>query len=101
LAVLFVPYGLRLYLRRRKMYKGETNRQAVACWCEISRLSKLLKQPIPEELEELAEKAKFSQHTLTADELAKFHEQLVALQAVQKEKGWLFRILFRWFFATE
>jgi hypothetical protein len=51
------------------MYTGNRNRRALACWREVRRYKRVLKLPVPQELEQLAEKAVFSQHTLTGEEL--------------------------------
>ena len=63
-------------------------------------MNKLTKQPIPRELEELAEKAKFSQHTLTEGELAQFDTWLEQAQQALSKKPWLLRLALRLIWAV-
>ena len=63
---------LRLELRRRRREKLKPNQLALELWRETKRYAKLLGTSAPEQLRELAEKAKFSQHTLTREELSSF-----------------------------
>lgn len=94
-AVLFGQYPLRLRLRQKRRHSGSPNRQALFRWRETEQLSRLDKTPPPEGLHQLAQKAKFSQHTMTQEELAQFdayrEETLRRLQA----RGLLRQILYR------
>lgn len=67
--VLWGQYTIRFRLRLKKQRIGAPNAQALARWREIHLLGRLLKAEPPENLLELAEKARFSQHILTKDEL--------------------------------
>lgn len=69
-------WQLRLELRRRKQRRGKPNARALALWREVEKLSRLLKETPDPELLALAQKAKYSQHTLRRDELARFHAYL-------------------------
>ena len=60
---------IRIRLRLRKQNAGHWNVRALARWQEICRLCRLLKEQPPENMLELAEKARFSQHTITREEL--------------------------------
>ena len=62
---------VRIALRRRTL-TGGPNRRALGLWQDVERISAFLKQEPPEELLELAQKAKFSQHQLTKEELHRF-----------------------------
>lgn len=97
--LLISQRGLRLGHRRRRMHKGEPNAQALARWRYILRLRRLLDRTIPQELRELAERAAFSQHTLTRDELAQFDAWLEAAKADLQEKPWALRWIYKWIFA--
>jgi transglutaminase-like putative cysteine protease len=92
-------FALRRGRRRRKMKTGHHNARALASWREILRYEKLLKLPAPESLLELAEKAKFSQHTLTDDELAEFDGYLKECREKLGEKPWILRSILRLVFA--
>lgn len=82
--------------RRKKCREGDPNSRALALWRETLRVGKVLKIPTPELLEELAQKAKFSQHTLTEEELELFESYLRSAQNVCRAKPWYAKILYRW-----
>lgn len=63
---------VRIRLRRMRLRRGTANDQALICWQEAGLLARQLNDPMPEELERLAEKAAYSQHILSAEELARF-----------------------------
>lgn len=94
-------YSLRISLRKHRRRRADTNRKALEDWREVTRLSRLLRQTVPEELEELAEKAKFSQHTLTQTECDAFCQQITALQGVLRSKNPFWRFILKLVFAIE
>ena len=53
-------------IRKRRLAQDDTNAAVICAWRFVTRMTK---QP-PEEIEELALKARFSQHTITEDERA-------------------------------
>lgn len=65
----------------------EPNKQALALWHNLERACRALKQAPPEEMRALAEKARFSQHTLTAQELHKMHSALTAIHRRMHKKN--------------
>jgi len=73
-AVILQRY-LRLYFRIRKLKKGEANQRALQHWQYLCRLWRYTGQEPPEEIQQLAEKAKFSQFTLTREELKAFEDR--------------------------
>lgn len=98
--LLTVQRGLRRTLIRMACRTGEPNAQALARWREAERLAKLLREPPPEELAALARKAKFSQHTLTAEELAKFDAYHRAAIRRLRQKPWYLRVVYAYVFAA-
>ncbi len=94
-------YLLRRRLRSRRMHRGHPNQRALARWREVLRISKLVKEKPPQQLLELAEKARFSQHTLTVAERMEFDRHLD--QAAEKigQMPWLKRWLIRLIWAVE
>lgn len=92
---------IRLELRRRWYSRRGTNGRALLKWREVVCCARLLKQKPPKEPEMLAQKAKFSQHTLTQEELNVFDRQLAAYRRSLREKPWYLRLLFRYVFAME
>lgn len=89
----------RLRLRRQSQRRGKPNSRALACWRELVVLSRLLHEPASREAEELAQKAKFSQHILTAEELAVFGEHLRHNRRRLKEEVWYKQLIYRYVFA--
>ena len=77
--------------------RGTTNRQAVARWRYVRKAAKRLKLPVPERLQLLAEKAVFSQHTLTVEEVAEFDLWLQQAKRQILTKPWYIRLAL-WFF---
>ncbi len=98
--LLLGQWQLRLRLRYRRLQRGSTNQQALACWAYTRRLAKCLRQAPPEDLLELAQKAKFSQHTITPQELACFSAYFAESTRRVKEKNWLLRLWYRLVFAV-
>ena len=70
-AAIILQRMIRIALRRRTL-TGGPNRRALGLWQEVERISAFLKREPPEELLELAQKAKFSQHQLTKEEVRQF-----------------------------
>lgn len=65
-------YRLRLYVKMRWRGKLSSNDLAVARWQEAVRYARLLGEIADKELFDIAQKARFSQHAITAEELARF-----------------------------
>lgn len=92
-------YVLRRNKRHKRMTTGANNARALAMWRESLRFGRILKLPLPEDLLMLAEKAKFSQHTLTDGELAAFAIYLQECNGKLGEKPWIWRGILRLIFA--
>lgn len=99
LALLEGQRQLRIRLRRGFQHRGIPNAQALARWREAELLAKLLKEPAPENLEFLAQKAKFSQHTLTSEDLLTFESYLRPARKRLGQKRWYWRLVYRYVFA--
>lgn len=91
---------IRLDLRRKRQRKGETNTQALYRFREAARLARLLKETPAEELIELAQKAKYSQHALTAEELQQFDSYCRSCLRRLKEKPLWLRLVYRYIYAV-
>ena len=110
LAVLFIPAllaltataqrSVRIHLRRRRQETARPNARGLAMWQETELLSKLLHQPPPEALEALAQKAKFSQHTLTAEELEQFTAYLTDARHRLEQTPWYLRLVYMYLYAA-
>lgn len=91
---LWGQYRLRIWAKRRYLRRGSPNQRALSCYRLIRRRSRLLKTPIPERMTELAEKAKFSQHTLAKAELRELDGHLESLGTKLTRNSPLLRFLF-------
>lgn len=70
---LILQWRLRVHLRRVRRRRGGHNARALACWQEVTlycRLQKITPEPA---LHTLALKARFSQYTLTREEVGQFY----------------------------
>ena len=90
-AAIILQRMVRIALRRRTL-TGGPNRRALGLWQEVERISAFLKQEPPEELLELAQKAKFSQHQLTKEEVRQFTAWLKAAKKDLRGRSLIQRI---------
>lgn len=103
LAICFVVVGqivLRQRLRSKRMHTGHPNQRALARWRMVLRMSRLIKEQPPEALHELAEKARFSQHTLTVGERMEFDRYFDRAEARLNKMHWCKRLLIRLLWAV-
>lgn len=91
---------LRIRLWRKKQTEGSANQRSAACFQELELLLRLLKRSMPEEVEQLAEKALFSQHTLTREELGLFITCQMACRRALRQQVWWKKLLYRYWFAV-
>lgn len=71
-AAVFIQRSLRLRRWKKRLADTQPNERALLLWQDAEHLANLLKTQPPKRLLELAEKAKFSLHTLQAEELQQF-----------------------------
>lgn len=99
--VVALPVGIILQwqIRRRnvkrRLKKGDCRQKVISRWGYLTQLWKLLKEPAHEDLLELAQRAKFSNHTITQEDVQRFDS------AIDETKGKLRRhnILKRLYYA--
>lgn len=91
---------IRLELRRRNRCRGHPNARALARWRELGLLCALLKEAPPPAAEELAQKAKYSSHTLTREELAVLEGAISDARQSLRARPWYLRILYKYIFAA-
>ena len=89
---------VRIALRRRAIL-SDANHRALALWHDVERLSAVLKQDPPEDLLALAQKAKFSQHNLTKEELHQFTEWLKEARQKLNQRPIIYRLWCRYVLA--
>ena len=95
-----VQRSARLHLRRRRQQSGTTNDQALQRFREAERLARLLKETPAEELIDLAQKAKYSQHEITSEELQHFDSYCRSCLRRLKEKPLYRQLIYRYFHAA-
>ena len=97
-AAVWLQSELRIRRKRTAWNRGQPNQQALARWAQVRQLALVLHVPVPESLHTLAQKARFSQHTLTDGELAEFDAFRASAWAeaapVNTLKKWLLRLVF-------
>lgn len=92
---------LRIYWKQTLWNSGRPNERTLSRWRQTCSLAKILKQPYPEELNNLAQKAKFSQHRIQPEELQQFEDYRSLLIERINEKAWYHRIIAKWIFAID
>lgn len=92
---LLLQYPLRLKLHQKLRCQGKPNAQALRRWQETQMLSKLRREQPPEMLHILAQKAKFSQHTLTGEELHLFEDYRRASIQWMQNRSWYHQLVYR------
>lgn len=103
--ILFVLFAilyqrsLRIALHRKRLAKAKPNALALLLWQDALLCSKLLSEAPPHALELLAEKAKYSNHTLTAQELTQFEQYLRTARTHLRRKPPYLRAIHKWIFA--
>lgn len=100
LGLLLQAY-LRIFRKRKLWNGGEPNARTIWRWRQTRRLANLLGQYYPEELDDLAKKARFSQHEMQPDELEKFEEYRLSIMDAIAEKPWYQRMFYKWILAID
>lgn len=101
-AVLFGWRMIVLSARAVSFTRGSTNRRAVHYYRHIALLARLGKTEVPEELEQLAQKARFSQHKLTDDELEQFAQYADSLtQTLVQQAAPVRRVIYRMLYVLQ
>ena len=97
----FIPLQAyaRIYWKRTLWNRGRPNERTMIRWRQTRSLANLLKKPYPEALDNLAQKAKFSQHKIQPEELQQFEEYRLSLIEMVAEKPWHQRMIFKWILA--
>ena len=100
LGVLALQRLVRRILRRQKAGRGDGSRRCLMLWQEAERMAKLLGEKPPEELLAAAQKASFSQHTLTEEELVPFENYFRRCRRKLSRAPWYRRLVYKWIYAV-
>lgn len=100
MGILAVLRSIRLHLRRKRQRTGSPNAQALHRFREAERLARLLKETPAEELIDLAQKAKYSQHEITPEELQHFDSYCRSCLRRLKEKPLHRQLIYRYLYAV-
>ena len=93
---LEVQRAIRLRLRRKKRAGATPNELALLYWAEGVRHAKHLKCLPEQRLYDLAQMAKYSQHTVSPEQLQLFAEAEQRAVAQLKKRNFLLRLYYRW-----
>ncbi|MBQ6890479.1 MAG: transglutaminase domain-containing protein [Oscillospiraceae bacterium] len=94
-ALVLGQWQLRLALSRRALKRQRGNRRALAYWRRLEKLCQKLGQTPPENLLELAQKAKFSNHTLSREEFIQLRSFCASREVKLRQKPWYKQLLYR------
>jgi hypothetical protein len=94
-----LQWRIRLWLLGCSLNRGDPNRQTLCRWHLAARMAGRLKEEPEEDLYWLAQKARFSQHTVTAEELARMDAGLAALRNKLRTRSLFRRLADRLIFA--
>ena len=97
----FLQAYLRIFRKRRLWNGGKPNARTIWRWRQTRSIANLLGQDYPEELDDLAKKARFSQHEMQSEELEKFEEYRFTLDDRIVEKPWYYQFFLKWILAIE
>lgn len=90
---------VRILVKRKLWNRGQPNARTIWRWRLLRRDAKLLKQHLPDELDDLAKKARFSQHEIQPEELRGYEDYRLTLLATVAEKPWYQRLFIKWILA--
>ena len=98
-ASVSIQSKIRIEWKRRQWNRGKSNEKAIARWKQTKKFARLVDVPFPDELENLVQKAIFSQHRIQPCELQLFEDYRETLLEEANGKSWYHRILLRLLFA--
>ena len=98
LCILLQGY-VRIWVKRKLWDRGQPNKRTIWRWRLIRVDAKLLKQILPKELDDLAKKARFSQHEIQPEELQRYEAYRLTLLAEVAKKPWYQKLFIKWILA--
>lgn len=91
---------VRIRLRQRCAQRGSANQRAVTSARQLENLARLTGRRVPEHLQELTEKALYSQHILTEEELRAFALCQTAYRRRLRKAPWWKKLWYRYIYAV-
>lgn len=92
-------WWVRVRAHKQWLNSNRGNRRALRYWQEAEHMAALLGEDPPKELRTLAQKAKFSQHTLAREELIQMRGYLAACETRLRKHPWYKQLLYRLVYA--
>ena len=99
IVAVFVQQWIRLRLRQKKLTKGTLKQRALAYWQETVRFANCLEEAPAAGLLEIAERAKFSNHTMTEEDLEPFLIYLDSAKQRIRNHGFFRKLYYRFVLA--
>ena len=96
IAAVPIQRMLRLKLRQRQRAAAQPNQLALLLWQDVTLRARLLGKRPPRVLEQLAQKAKYSQHTLTQDELSQLSDFIARADSALKTRPWYWQLVLKY-----
>lgn len=96
LVLLTMRRWLGLRYRADRCSRGHPNRRALTWWRWLVQLTRVQGAAVPEDLLSLAEKARFSQHTLTEEELERLRQAVEAQISLLRQRPVAARLWYKY-----
>ena len=87
LLAIVAQWRIRVAVRFGKLRRGSPNKMALRRWSVVECMARFAKQDAPEQAYWIAQKARFSQHTVTHEELRKLADTIDSMHAQLKRHG--------------
>ena len=97
--IVVAQWFFRRNWKMKRLFRGSPNRQALHRYREANRMAAVTKAYVPVQLDDLANKAKFSQHMLTPGELKTFSDYLQDQVRSMRQSPWYKQLVYRFIFA--
>ena len=97
--IVVAQWFFRRNWKMKRLFRGSPNRQALHRYREANRVAAVTKAYVPVQLDDLANKAKFSQHMLTPGELKTFSDYLQDQVRSMRQSPWYKQLVYRFIFA--
>lgn len=99
LAAIPIQGELRIVRIKWQWNRGNPNEMTCRRYQQLKRMVQVMNTSLPDDLEDLAQKAMFSQHTMTMDELEQFTDFKEHLVKIINSSPWYKKYFLRWIIA--